>query len=357
MSTTESPAESSPLVSIICRTMGRAELQQALRSIAAQDYPSIEIVIVDAKGNNALDYDADAGDRPVQLVNKGSALGRSMAANAGLDAANGSYILFLDDDDWIATAHISGLVNVLQHNKEFSAAYSNTQTTNADGESLDYVFEEDYDPILLMRDNFMPIHSVLFQKILLDKGCRFDESFDIYEDWDFWLQLSEHTDFYHSDAITAFYREGGDSETAAEDVSLRYQPDHALGKGRAAIFNKWLPKWTGSQVNALIGHLDQSVRLVEQDAQIHAELQRNAELQHGIETRDLQLEQLKLELSASVTELEQLQKHSELQARHIADLEQCLNSIYASPSWKLMGPARRLVRAFSSDKSGSDSDG
>lgn len=363
---TESLAENKSQVSIICRTLGRPELQQALQSIASQDYPNIEIILVDARGDNSLNA-AAAGDRTLKVVSTGAALSRSCAANAGLDAARGKYIQFLDDDDWIDSNHVSQLVNVLENSDETAAAYSSTQKTNATGESLDYVFREDFDPILLMRDNYIPIHAILFDKKLLKTGCRFDENFDIYEDWDFWLQLSQHTNFHHIDSITAFYREGGDSDTAVEDVRLRYQADNILGIGRAAIFEKWLPKWTGEQVNALIGQLDQSVLLCEQDARIHSELEKNAELQHQIEKRDteiikhdLQINELNLQILNQVSHLEQLQLHSEKQALHISELERGLNTIYDSPSWKLMGPVRRISRAirpgknFGSDESNSD---
>ena len=343
---TKSQAGNKSLVSIICRTLGRPELQQALQSIASQDYPNIEIVLIDAAGDNTLDSTA-SNDRPLTLVTTGAALSRSQAANAGLEAAHGKYIQFLDDDDWIDSKHVSQLVSVLENNDEIAAAYSSTQKTNATGVSLDYVFRENFDPILLMRDNYIPIHAILFDSALLENGCRFDEAFDIYEDWDFWLQLSQHTNFQHIDSITAYYREGGDSDTAVADVRLRYQADSTLGKGRAAIFKKWLPKWTGEQVNALIGQLDQSVLLCEQDAQIHIELKKNAELQHEIEKRDSQISELNLQLDNTTLQLEDLQKTSAL---HIKILEQRVNSIYESTSWKLMGPARRLRRMLKADE-------
>ena len=382
---TESPAESYNQVSIICRTLGRAELQQALQSIAAQSYSNIEIVLVDAAGSNALNFAGATGDRPVELVTTGKPLSRSQAANAGLDAAHGKYIQFLDDDDWIAPDHISQLLATLEGRNEFGAVYSSTQKTDAAGGSLDYVFREDFDPILLMRDNYIPIHAILFDSALLHKGCRFDEAFDIYEDWDFWIQLSQHTSFKHVDVITAFYREGGDSDTAVADVSVRYQADNDLGKARAAIFEKWLPQWTGEKVNALIGQLDQSALLMEQDAQIHAELKRNAELQHEVNKRGMQINELDQQIAESRSQLDQLQTHSEQQAQHIsqqtkhiyqqtkhiyqqtkhvaqqtklvaqqtkhvAELERRLNAIYDSTSWKLMGPVRRMGRALSTDK-------
>lgn len=348
---TESPANNS-LVSIICRTLGRPELQQALQSIASQDYSNIEIILVDAAGRNALDT-SGAGNLPLNLITTNAKLSRSQAANAGLDAANGKYIQFLDDDDWIAPNHISQLVIALQNNDEVSAAYSNTQKMNATGDPLDYVFKESFDPILLMRDNYIPIHSILFESSLLQNACRFDETFDIYEDWDFWLQLIQYSDFEHVDSISAYYREGGDSETAVEDVRKRYETNNVLGKARAAIFDKWLPKWTGQKMNALIGQLDQSVLVCEQDARIHSEMRKNVKLQNEIEKRKMEIDELNLNLSDTNSRLEQLKLNSTL---HIKKLEQQLNTIYQSTSWKLMGPVRRAGRAFAKEQNISSSE-
>ena len=104
-----------------------------------------------------------------------------------------------------------------------------------------------------MQDNYIPIHSVLFSRGLVEQGCHFDESFDIYEDWDFWLQVSQHTDFIHIDKQTAFYRAGGDSDTATDDDSLRFQPEHPLGKARAQLFSKWKNEWDGDAINQMLG--------------------------------------------------------------------------------------------------------
>ncbi len=41
-----------PSVSIVVRSIGRPTLERALASIAAQDHPAIEIVIVAASGSN-----------------------------------------------------------------------------------------------------------------------------------------------------------------------------------------------------------------------------------------------------------------------------------------------------------------
>jgi len=57
----------------------------------------------------------------------------------------------------------------------------------------------------------------------------------------------------------------------------------------------------------------------------------------------LEKEQLDLQILSNLSQLEQ-------QARHICELEQSLNIIYNSISWKLMGPARRIHRALWASK-------
>ena len=45
---TEKASDKGKLVSVICRTVGRPELAQALESISSQGYPHIELVLVNA---------------------------------------------------------------------------------------------------------------------------------------------------------------------------------------------------------------------------------------------------------------------------------------------------------------------
>ena len=227
----------SPLVSIICRTMGRPELGEALASAAAQTHSPLEIILVDAAGLGEEAYrDACAGI-PVTLAIPESPLSRPCAANFGLERAEGEYLLFLDEDDWLAPDHLEHLLDYLTSQDQLSAAYSSTRKTDVAGEVTLDTFDWPFDRLLLMKDNFIPIHAMLFARGLLDQGCRFDESYEIYEDWDFWLQLSEHTDFRHLDYCTAFYRDGGASQTADLDDPIPYDADIGLSRSRTGTVN------------------------------------------------------------------------------------------------------------------------
>ena len=258
---TENASGQDKLVSIICRTVGRPVLTHTLESVLSQTYPHIELILVNAANSDLSKFKNLIESLNTVIVCLERPLGRSEAANVGLEASTGDYLMFLDDDDWIDTDHITTLVNYLNNHADSKAAYSSVQKTDAEGQDIPYVFERDYDPITLMRDNYIPIHAMVFARSLVEKGCRFDEAFNIYEDWDFWLQMSRETIFHHIDKISAYYRQGGDSDTEPGDHSHRYRANNKLGKARAAIFEKWKPLWTGEDINQLIGELDQSASI------------------------------------------------------------------------------------------------
>lgn len=251
------------LVSIICRSTGRPELEQTLSSIAKQSYVQLEIILVEASAESLASFQKFAGSVSINFVSSGTKLSRPAAANAGLDSAKGEFIMFLDDDDWIDAEHIRHLVDAFDTHNDVRAIYSSTQKMSVDGIQKKEIFDQAYDPRLLMRDNFIPIHSMLFESSLLKLGCSFDESFDIFEDWDFWLQLNQHTNFLHTSNLSAFYREGGDSETASENDSDRYSNDNLRGQGRAKLYDKWLKIWNGEELNSLLGFLDQTDTIID----------------------------------------------------------------------------------------------
>ena len=383
---TENASGQEKLVSIICRTVGRPVLTHTLESVLSQTYPHIELILVNAANSDLSIFKNLIESLNTVMVCLERPLGRSEAANIGLEASTGDYLMFLDDDDWIDTDHITTLVNYLNNHSDSKAAYSSVQKTDAEGEDIPYVFESDYDPITLMRDNYIPIHAMVFARSLVEKGCRFDEAFNIYEDWDFWLQLSRDTNFHHIDKISAYYRQGGDSDTEPGDHSHRYSANNKLGKARAAIFEKWKPLWTGEDINQLIGELDQSASINDLAGQLSTTNNRlEEEYKKSGKLNDiLELNQQKLEISrkkiqkkdselaASRAELDtlthtketmekdltlritQLKDQSEHLTLHITQLVQAQNLILNSLSWKVTSPLRLLRSLFTPSKQSSE---
>ena len=100
------------------------------------------------------------------------------------------------------------LVDFLDASGE-QVAYSDVTTLKPAGDAahpIDAMCACNFDPIYLRLQNYLPIHSVMFRRAVLEKVGYFDETFEACEDWDFWIRLSEHYRFHHQPGVTACYR-------------------------------------------------------------------------------------------------------------------------------------------------------
>ena len=92
------------LISVIVPVYNvEAFLPRCVDSILAQTYDDLEIILVDdgaTDGSGALCDAYAAKDSRITVIHKENG-GLSSARNAGLDAAAGEYIAFVDSDDWI----------------------------------------------------------------------------------------------------------------------------------------------------------------------------------------------------------------------------------------------------------------
>ncbi len=82
---------------------GEAHLLRCAESILAQDYPELELILVDDGSRDAsfeLMRELAARDTRVKAIHKENG-GVSSARNRGLDEASGRYIQFSDVDDWL----------------------------------------------------------------------------------------------------------------------------------------------------------------------------------------------------------------------------------------------------------------
>ena len=222
---------SAPLVSVIVRTMGRPALPRALAAIAAQTHRPIEAVVVDAAGSGITPPAPEA--LPVRIV-RGGPFDRPQAANAGLDAARGEWLAFLDEDDEIDPGHVAHLLATAMV-AGTRAAYSQTRLLDAAGGTL-RVLGGPFNRNILLRTNYITIHAVLFHRSMLAGGARFDETLATFEDWDFWLQLSKAGPFAFSAQPTASYRATAGTSGAGSGPNLDRQ--QALAQ-RDRIMAKW----------------------------------------------------------------------------------------------------------------------
>lgn len=208
------------LTSLVVRTYAGRDrlLARALESVCNQDEGQIEVLVVEDGGDSLAGL--VAGIRaPEGISLRHIALqkaGRSHAANAGLEAARGDFIGFLDDDDYLLPGHVATLRGLLAGRPDLDAAHSAALEIAADIDPATGQYGEErpnavfLHPLSLSSDllnrNHFPIQSVLFRRDILGPQDRFDPNLDALEDWLFWMRLLVGRRVAASASITsAFY--------------------------------------------------------------------------------------------------------------------------------------------------------
>ncbi len=233
-----SPSCSKPRVSIIVRSMGRSCLAEALNSLVAQSYRQIEVVVVDATGGRHPPLPATiAADERFRLVCAGRPLKRPAAANFGLEATTGEYIGFLDDDDLFDPEHVALLVRRILEPDHPDLVYAGLWLVDR-YHRLTRKQCNPFNPLTFQFFSLIPSISVLFHRRVIDLGCRFDESMEVCEDWDFWVQLAPHVRIESIEMPTQFYFiEAG---TSGCSVGLNADPAHTAHYSKR-VHQRWQP--------------------------------------------------------------------------------------------------------------------
>lgn len=108
----------SELISVIIPVYNaEAYIDDCLKSVTAQTYKNLEIILVnDGSGDNSLSLCEKwaVADSRIKVINKQNG-GASSARNAGLKIANGDYIGFVDSDDIIDNKMYETLLGALKN--------------------------------------------------------------------------------------------------------------------------------------------------------------------------------------------------------------------------------------------------
>ena len=132
-------------VSVIVPTYKRNKyIIRALESILSQDYPDIEIVVVDDNGRGNPDQietekalSVYINDKKIKYVCNEQNVGGALARNHGIQESTGEYITFLDDDDVYLPGKISIQVKAIEDNG-WDLCVMDGETYNNEGKCLSH---------------------------------------------------------------------------------------------------------------------------------------------------------------------------------------------------------------------------
>lgn len=109
--------EEQPLISCIIPVFNAEKyLHRCIDSILAQDYPTIEIILIDDGSNDTSPTICDeyAEQNCNIIVQHTPNRGASLARKAGLELAKGEYLTFIDADDYVTYNYVSAMFEAIQ---------------------------------------------------------------------------------------------------------------------------------------------------------------------------------------------------------------------------------------------------
>jgi len=224
-----------PRISAIVRSMDRDSLVRPLRSLAAQDHPEVEVLVVNATGRAHRPLPDRCGPHPLRMIGGERRLARAEAANLGLEAAAGDLIYFLDDDDEALPGALATLARALGEHAPSALVYGVAIVVDAEGRAVQRLGSP-YRKEMRLDCGFVATGSFLLRRALVEQGARFDPNLETLEDMEFFIQCSELTDLAFVDIPVLRYWSDAGSSGAGGTVNT----DPArLRRALAYISAKW----------------------------------------------------------------------------------------------------------------------
>jgi glycosyltransferase involved in cell wall biosynthesis len=129
-----------PSITVVVPTRDRLQLlKEAVASVTAQDWPEVELVIVDdASSDGTREWLQQIQGGRVRAILHDEHQERSRSRNAGLDAASGDCVLFLDDDDKLRPGALRALAQPLRHDQDVVAVVGGKYDFDDQGHSKRY---------------------------------------------------------------------------------------------------------------------------------------------------------------------------------------------------------------------------
>lgn len=165
-------------------------LPEAVTSALGQTLYSLEVIIVDDGSTDPYTKEvvASYADTPrVKIISQKNA-GLSAARNAGIKAAKSKYICCLDADDWLSADYIEQCIWRLESDQNVGFVYSWVRVFGDDNHiwhTRDFDIDE-------ARDKNWTSVAAVYPKCDWFLAGGYDTSMaGGYEDWEFWLRLSQ----------------------------------------------------------------------------------------------------------------------------------------------------------------------
>lgn len=151
-------------------------LEQCIESILSQTHKNLEIILVDDGAEDRSGFIADEAaikDNRIKVIHQMNA-GVSCARNAGLDAATGDYICFVDGDDYVMSDYVMYLLELVFEKKAdisiTTDMFSNFEQTQSKDLDISVLFAKKAAEQMLCYYFPIGVYCKMFKRTFLEKN-------------------------------------------------------------------------------------------------------------------------------------------------------------------------------------------
>jgi len=185
-----------PMISIVMPVYNTPEpyLRAAITSVRAQIYPYWELCIADDASPSphvvTLLEQAATADRRIRWVRRATNGHISEATNTALTLASGEWVALMDHDDILPEHALYMLAREVTEHPDAQVIYSDEDRIDDNGLRSHPYFKPDFDPILLLGQNYFS-HLCMMRRSLILQAGGFRVGYEGSQDWDVVLRVVE----------------------------------------------------------------------------------------------------------------------------------------------------------------------
>ncbi|TMH67074.1 MAG: glycosyltransferase [Betaproteobacteria bacterium] len=210
----QSPAENLPLVSVVIPSYNHARyLAAAIDSVLAQDYPRVELIVID---DGSTDGSPDVLKKYDQRFHWEVQANQGQAAtmNRGWTMSRGEILAYLSADDILLPNAASAAVSCLRRNAEAVLCYCDFNLIDPGGRLIRRISTPDFSyRDMLVKVICPPGPGAFFRRHAFETTGFWDGSLRTMLDYDYWLRLGLQGSIVSIPQVLALYRMHAGQET------------------------------------------------------------------------------------------------------------------------------------------------
>ncbi len=224
-----------PLVSIVIPSYNHSDyLAEAIDSVLAQDYPNVELIVLDDGSTDGSVEVLKCYDDAFHWETH-SNIGQARTLNKGWKMARGDILSYLSADDVLEPGAVQTAVLALQAAPDAVAAYCDFRLIDPASNTIRCIKTPDFSYAEMLAEVSCPVGpGAFFWRSVYQQAGPWNPAYRQMPDYDFWLRLGLYGRFIRLPQILAGFRVHQGSQTYSQTTPERAEEPVRIVSGLLA---------------------------------------------------------------------------------------------------------------------------